>query len=541
MTTLRVPVLIVGAGLAGLTAAVLLGWRGIPALLVERRASTSRHPRARGVNLRSMELLRGVPGLEKSLRTASPLDMDEFSIVIAESVRGRVFKTLLAPGTLDSSLLSPSERCSAGQDVVEPILLRHAQSFGADIRFGTELASFTQDKNGVEAVLRDRATGERSLITANYLIAADGNRSPVRQALGIGVEGRGTLSHNISILFEAADLAAVLKRQGFALYYLQNKDFTGVFVSTDDPRIGQVSVEYDPQKEGAESYGAARCADIVRAALGTPDLALTILNVMPWEMSAQVARQMMESRVFLAGDAAHTMPPTGGLGGQTAIQDAADLAWKLALVLHGRAGAELLTTYESERHPIAVMTVEKQTANYVERLRIDRTDLTNPAAEIDYMSVAMGYRYRSAGIIADATDNGQLTEDPMRPTGRPGTRLPHVEVMRDGQAISTLDLAGNGFLLLAGQTGDAWGKAARLVSTQMGVEIIFCQLGNKIIDKADTVMAQTGLAPSGALLIRPDGFIAWRAVGIMGDPAGELNDVMNRILFRETEARAGIA
>lgn len=531
MMASRIPVLIVGGGLAGLTAAMLLGWRGIPTLLVERRAAASQHPRARGVNLRSMEFLRGVPGLEEELRSASPLEMDEFGITIAETVTGRVFKTLLAPRSFDSRRLSPAADCVAGQDRVEPILLRYAEKLGAEIRRATELVSFTEDEQGIEALLRDRTSGVTMIARAEYMIAADGNRSPVRQALGIGVEGRGTLSHNISILFQAAELSEVLKRRGFALYYLQNKDFTGVFVSTDDPMVGQVSIEYDPSKESTEAYDPEHCARIVRAALGVPELALTILDVMPWEMSAQVAARMAQGRVFLAGDAAHTMPPTGGLGGQTAIQDAGDLAWKLALVLRGQAGAGLLATYQAERHPVAVMTVEKQTANYVERLRGDRTELTNAAVGIDYISVAMGYRYRSAGIIAEA-DDGEPTEDPLHPTGRPGTRLPHAEILCGGRRISTLDLVGSGFLLLAAKEG-ALGEAARVVSAQLGVEIAFHQLGADVDQEA---MARTGLAPGGALLARPDGFIAWRSSGIRGDAGAELAAVMNRVLCRDAAA-----
>jgi putative polyketide hydroxylase len=537
----RVPVLIIGAGLAGLSAAVLLGWRGIPCLLAERRATGSRHPRARGVNLRSMEVLRGVPGLEEALRTASPLDPDEFGIVIAESVTGRVFKTILAPRTFDAKPLSPAARCIAGQDRVEPILLRFAQQFGADIRLGTEFLSFAENNDGIEGLLRDRASGATSLVEAQYMIAADGNRSPVRRALGIGAEGRGTLSNNISILFEAAELPAVLKRNGFALYYLQNKDFTGVFVSTDDPGIGQVSVEYDPQKEPPENFNTERCADTVRAALGVPDLAPKILDVMPWEMSAQTASRMAQGRVFLAGDAAHTTPPTGGLGGQTAIQDAADLAWKLALVLRGQAGAELLATYQAERHPVAVMTVEKQTANYVERLRGDRTDLTNPAVGIDYMSVALGYHYRSAGIVPDRADDGHPAEDPSHPSGQPGSRLPHIEILHGEKTISTLDLAGRGFLLLAGKDGQEWGEAARVVAAQIGVELGFFRLSDEITESAGALAARANLAANGALLVRPDGFIAWRTPNATSDASAALAATMHRILFRDTLANAGAA
>jgi 2-polyprenyl-6-methoxyphenol hydroxylase-like FAD-dependent oxidoreductase len=531
----HVPVLIVGAGLAGLSAAALLAWRGVPCLLVERRASTTRHPRARGVNPRSMELLRSIPGLEADLAAAGRAGTGDLSIVIAESVTGREFRTLAAPGTFDTRRLSPAATCTAGQDRVEPILLRHARALGAEIRFSTELAGFTQDARGVHATLRNTETGASTFVAADYMIAADGNRSPARNALGIGVHGHGTISHNMSILFDA-DLSAALRGRGFVLYYLQNPHFTGVFVSTDDPNCGQVSVEYDPARESAADYDAAHAAEIVRAALGLPKLDVDVVDVMPWEMSSQVADRMAVGRVFLAGDAAHTMPPTGGLGGQTAIQDAADLVWKLALVLQNRAGSALLDTYAAERHPVAELTVAWQMANYVERLRPDRTDLPATGAETDYLSVAMGYRYRSAGIQDDALDDAETTEDPLNSTGRAGTRVAHVPLTRDGREVSTLDLTGRGFVLFAGPDGSEWTGEARILATQHGLPLVAFTIGADLAGDPNALLARTGLGADGALLVRPDGFIAWRSRRAVGDPRRVLEAVLGRVLCRDLAA-----
>ena len=535
MPNQHTPVLIVGAGLAGLTAATLLGWHGVPCLLVERRSAPSRHPRARGVNLRSMELLRGIPGLEDQLHNAGRAGSRDFTIVIAESVTGREIRTLLAPGTMDTTLLSPAAFCSAGQDRVEPILLRQARALGADIRLGTELVTFTHSEKGLSATLRDVTTREQTQVAADYLIGADGHRSAVRRALGIGMRGRGTLSHNMSILFRA-DLGVRLRDRGFVLYYLQNPGFTGVFVSTDDPNIGQVSVEYDPSRESPAEYDMARSVRMVRAALGMPELDVTILDVMAWEMSSLLAERMASGRIFLAGDAAHTMPPTGGLGGQTAMQDAADLAWKLALVLKAKAGADLLDTYNAERRPVAALTVARQTENYVERLRPDRTDLSDPGVESDYLTVAMGYRYRSDAIVADVPDNSALGEDPLHPTGRPGTRLAHVPLSRDGRAFSTLDLTGRDFTLLIASDGPGWLEPARTAAERFDIPLTTCQVGIDVLDRDGVFLSRTGLCPAGALLVRPDGFIAWRSADAASDPRSVIEHVLAHVLCRTERA-----
>ena len=535
MSRNRVPVLIVGAGLAGLSAALLLAWRGIPSLVVEKRGSTARHPRARGINPRSMELLRVVPGLEEELGAASRVGQADFAIVIAETVSSAPLKTILPPGGFDTRPLTPAAMAMAGQDLVEPILLRRARGLGAEVCFSTELVGFTQDESGVSARLRDARTGEERTVLADYLVAADGNRSPIRKALGIATEGLGAFSQNMSILFES-DFVPPQGEQSFALYYLQNPNFTGAFVSTDDPRIGQVSVEYDPARESAADYDEARCVEIVRAALGVEGLAIKVLDVMPWEMSSRVAAAMSKGRVFLAGDAAHTMPPTGGLGGQTAIQDAADLAWKLAMVVEGQAGPDLLATYHAERHPVAAMTVKRQTANYVERLRPDRKDLADPDAELDYLSVAMGYIYRSAGVMADASDDGRKAENPLKPSGRPGTRLAHVPLIRSDETISTLDLIGGGFTLFAAPGGGAWIAAARQLSRQ-GAPLDAYRVDADAIDAQGQFLARTGLQRDGALIVRPDGFIAWRSKSAAADPLAALAEAIGRALCKPLGAK----
>ena len=535
MRSLRVPVLITGAGLAGLTTAVMLAWRGIRPLLVERHVDTSKNPRARGVNFRTMELLR-VAGLEPDLM-AEGGPMDDFSIIIAETVTGREIRTILPRGSWDTTNLSPAPMSQAGQDRIEPVLRRHAEALGADVRFATELSSLEQNDLGVTATIRDLHTGEELRVHADYLVAADGNRSPTRERLGIGLHGARSLSHNISIVFEA-DLQEALRGRSLALYYLQNPNFTGAFINTTEPNRALISVEYDPAQERPADFDNARCISLVRAAVGIAALEVKILEVMPWEMASRSADRYALGRIFLAGDAAHTMPPTGGLGGQTAMQDGYDLAWKLAMVLHGQAGAELLTTYEAERKPVCEMTVALQTANYVERMRPDRQDLKPEGVMSDYMSVAFGYRYRSPGILPDVPDDGALVEDPARPTGQPGTRAPHVVFGYRGKEIAALDLIGRDFVLLTGPEGAPWARAATTLAYSCGVPLSIYRVGADLVDVNRNWAQRYGITPAGAVLVRPDGYIAWRARTVATSASTALREALAHILFRSLDTLA---
>jgi 2-polyprenyl-6-methoxyphenol hydroxylase-like FAD-dependent oxidoreductase len=452
-------------------------------------------------------------------------------IVIAESVAGPELDTLSTSAGIDARSLCPATICSAGQDRIEPILRRHACALGAEILSSTELVDLASENDAVQARIRDLRSGMTTEIAADFVIAADGTKSSVRDALGIPTKGPGTLAHSMSILF-AADLGVALRNRSFVLYYLQNPDFAGTFVPSDDKDRGQLDIEYDPTLESASEFGQARCKRLIRAALGMPDLDVTVLDVVPWEISGLLADKMSEGRVFLAGDSAHSMPPFGGLGGQVAIQDAADLAWKIAMVVEGHAARSLLDTYNSERLPVARLTAARQVANWVAHMRPDRADLVDPWARWDSLGIALGYRYRSAAILDDGTDDGAPVEDPRRPSGRPGTRLAHVALMQDGRPVSTLDLVGRGFVLLAAPEGGDWSRAAQALAQSSGLPLTAFRIGTDLIDPGDAFLERTGLGMDGALLVRPDGFIAWRSRAGAAHPASVLTDIVARILGR---------
>jgi putative polyketide hydroxylase len=533
MPVCRIPVLIVGAGFAGLTAALLLSYRGIACRVIERRATTTHHPKAHGINLRSLELLRIVPGLEDELHDASRAQPDECTVWIGETITGPAIETLLTPARCRRPHLSPARICSAGQDRVEPILLRRARGLGANVEFETEFVGFEEKPEGILATARNLNRSEPELILADYLIGADGASGKIRERLGIAMQGRGTFSHAVSILFEA-DLPSILHERGFLLCYLRNHNFTGAFVTCDDPHRGQLNIEYDPLCESTADFDVARCVDLVRSALGMPGLAVNVLEVLPWKMSALLADRMSCGRVFLAGDAAHIVPPVGGLGGQTAIQDAADLAWKLALVLQGHADPNLLATYDAERRPVAELTIARQTENYVERMHPERVDLRHASPLPDYLAVAMGYHYRSDAILDDATGIGPRAEGPSVPSGRPGTRLAHVPLLRDGVTISSLDLiAARGFTLIAAPVARDWVMAAREIAEATRLPIDIVRIGHDVTDPDGSFLSKSGLAFDGALLVRPDGFIAWHSGTGTPDPTQVLNHVFGRVFGRE--------
>ena len=220
----------------------------------------------------------------------------------------------------------------------------------------------------------------------------------------------------------------------------------------------------------------ATCVRYVREALGDPEIAVEIEDVQRWSASAEYAERLREGRVFIAGDAAHVMPPTGGFGGNSGIEDGYNLAWKLAYVLDGRAGEELLATYEAERQPVGAFTTEQAYARYV--LRLDPTLGTEDLVPlVGEAAVELGYRYRSAAVAGTADDDATW-EDPTEPTGRPGFRAPHLPVTVGGVERSTVDLFGRRFVVLAGSAGESWRAAARAAGSALGVPVDAYRVGD---------------------------------------------------------------
>jgi 2-polyprenyl-6-methoxyphenol hydroxylase-like FAD-dependent oxidoreductase len=515
------PVLIVGGSLVGLSTAMLLGHHGVRSIVVEHHRGTAIHPRAAQVSQRTMEIFREV-GLESIVRARSAEQfVQDGAIVAVESLAGRELATFIANLNEGVRDVSPAERVFISQSLLEPQLKARAEALGAELRFATEMVSFAEDDAGVRVETRHRDTGCTDTLRAAYLVACDGAHSRVRERLGIPMRGRGTFSNSATIYFRA-DVAPLLRGRNLSVIYVNHPELRGFFRFEKPFDRGFLAVTAlgdpaRPRTDVATGLTEARCVELVRLALGT-DIAVTIENVMPWNAEASVADRLRQRRVFLAGDSAHVMPPNGGFGGNTGVQDAHNLAWKLALVMSGTAGPQLLATYDEERQPVGVFTTEQAYSRYVTRAApYLGTDGIQPVA--GDLDVELGYAYSSSAVCLEHDDEPRHG-DPRESRGRPGTRAPHVWIERDGARVSTLDLFGRDFVLLAAPEGGVWCDAMRDVSRQRGLRVDVHRVGaSGLTDRDSQVQSACGLATTGAVIVRPDGFIGWRARSAPDDRA----------------------
>ncbi|MEW2487169.1 FAD-dependent monooxygenase [Streptomyces sp. NPDC048411] len=535
---LRVPVLIVGGSLVGLSASLFLGRLGIEHLLVEKHAATSTHPRGRGNNVRTMEVFR-TAGAEQRIREAASVLAENHGILQAGSLTGDdqewLFKEIDPGGGL--ARFSPSGWCLCSQNDLEPVLLAQAREQGGDIRFSTEMMTFDPNGSGVDAALKNRETGEHISVRADYLIAADGPRSPIREQLRIGQSGPGDLFHNVSITFRSRKLADVLGDRRFIVCYLTNPEADGALLPVDNKKEWVFHAPWHPEHgETLEDFTDERCAEHIRRATGAPDIDVEITGKAPWHAAERVAERYGRDRVFLAGDSAHEMSPTGAFGSNTGIQDAHNLAWKLAAVLRGEAGPGLLDTYEAERLPVARATSERASSRSAEHSHPGYA----PAPGVGggkkggLLPVALGYRYvRGAVLGVDAEQ--PVVPQGLRLNGDPGSRAPHLWVRQAGERKSTLDLYEQSFVLLSDGADVAWRRAAARVADRLSVRLDAFGIGAgsdlEPENGADWAQAH-GTSAEGAVLVRPDAFVAWRSEGSVTDPEATLYDVLSALLSR---------
>jgi putative polyketide hydroxylase len=514
MTPVDVPVIIVGAGPAGLCAGLFLARHGIRPLVLERHPGTSVHPRARGLGARTMELLREL-GIEEAVRQAgqdlagsggwvSGPSLASMDLTQAERLRefgGRLGYTDIRDYTPSPGILCP-------QHLLEPHLLTAAVDAGVDVRFGTAVTGLAQAGDHVSVTIRD-AQGRAGTVRAPYLIGADGQRSTVRTHCGIAMTSHRFHRRFVSIYFRT-DLGDLVNGHRFIGCQITTKGAEGALFGVDNRRHW-VFLKPVSQGEVSADYSDARCRALVAAVAGRPTPDLEILSALEWKLMSGIAEEFSRGRVFLAGDAAHVMPISGGFGANTGMHDAHNLAWKLAASLHGYAGPGLLASYQRERRAIASFTMHQAV------LRSSHTQLrwgsTDTAAQrrgevgmVDAAVIDVGYSYAHGRPVPPASGPHRLV------SGVPGTRAPHCWVIHEGRRKSTLDLFGRGFVLLTTAPGRGQVATAATAAASLGAPLTAYRVGPGLdLHDPDGNWRAAALAGQDeAMLIRPDGFVAWR-------------------------------
>ncbi|TCN36984.1 2,4-dichlorophenol 6-monooxygenase [Kribbella orskensis] len=569
-------VLIVGTGPAGGAASLFLSSYGIDNVVLTRYGWTANTPRAHITNQRTIELMRDM-GIEDQIidkgTSHGLMGQTAFCTSLAGEEIGRIRTWGTHPQRLaDYTEASPTLPCDLPQTLFEPILVSTAASRGARLRFDTEYVSLEQDEDGVTATVRDRLSGETYQIRAKYLIGADGGRSKVAQDIGLPMAGSMDIEGSMNIVFEA-DLSKYVAHRPSVLYWVlqPGAQIGGIgagLVRMVRPWNEWLIVWGYDINQPAPVVDEAMATEIVHNLVGDDTIDVKLKGTSVWSVNHMYAEKASVGRVFCMGDAIHRHPPSNGLGSNTSIQDAYNLAWKLALVLRGQALPKLLDTYDEERTPIAQQIVERANKSRTQFGQIfhalgmtpdapagrtidSRKDDTPEGAaqreelrkaielkdyEFNAHGVELGHRYRSAAVVPDGTPEPAHDRDPelyYHPTTWPGARIPHCWLTRGTETVSTLDVVGKGrFTLLTGIGGDAWVKAAATIAEHTGVDVESYVVGpgRELEDLYGDWARLREITDTGCLVVRPDGHVAYRAASLAEDPTAALTDAFESIL-----------
>lgn len=584
MKPFEVPVLIVGGGGAGLTASMLLSKLGVESLLVSALPSTSILPKAHVLNQRAMEILTDAGVADEIYARGTPAEQMRHTAYYAgfsgdDPVYGSPIGRLecWGAGGLDSdwASASPCRQANLPQIRLEPILRRGAEALAPGrVRFHHELVDFEQDADGVTATVLDKDSGESSRVRARYLLACDGGRT-VGPRLGVVLDGPRDMFRVVSV-YMSADLSRVARDPDVLIRWLWLPELgvMGTLVPMGPDHWGPASEEWvfhlNYENQDTRALDDAQVIANMKAALGLPDLDPKVHVVSRWSIEGILADRFRAGRVFLVGDAAHRHPPTGGLGLTSAIHDAHNLCWKIAAVLAGHAGDALLDSYEAERRSVDGRNVQRSLENGSNHLRVaeaigitrDGGTEANLAAlrsaladgphrravlaaiatqsmEFREHAIEYGYRYESSAVV----DDGSPSPDPIDdirvhvPGTRPGAPLPHAVIEdADGSRCSTLDLVAPGrFVLIAGEEGAAWLDAARALAAERHLPLDAVRIGHLVGEYRDprcSWLRRREIGPRGAVLVRPDRFIAWRSLDAAADPIATLGSALAQLLGR---------
>ncbi|WP_439815393.1 FAD-dependent monooxygenase [Zavarzinia sp. CC-PAN008] len=527
----RTAVFIVGAGPVGMAMALLLERFGIDCVAVEKSPGTTDHPKSRGCWVRTMELFRQW-GVEQAIRARGlPDGTDVFAFV--ESLAGEEYGRTRPEPDLGQT---PAWKSLVAQDAVEEELLRALSGAAhARVLFGTEFLALAETDDGVTVRTRD-AAGQEASWTCAYVVAADGAPSPTRRAAGIEMVGPATLAVMANEYWRG-DLSRFPLAREAAGFFIMPKGGgpPSTILNTNGIdrwlTISRIGAERD---ERPAPWSDAEVVEIVRGQVGVPDLGVEILNRSTWRVSMQVAASFRKGRVLLVGDAAHRFPPTGGFGLNSGVQDAHNLAWKLAFVLKGLAAPRLLDTYDVERRPVAQsnaafsfgnsgrfpLVAEAIASGNPDQIAFRINDVDN---HLHSIGQALGFWYEAGAVIPDGTVAKGLNSRLYVPSDRPGSRFPHVWLDL-ARKRSTLDWFDRDFTLVAGPLGNDWLEAGRAVGQSLGLPLNLQTLPMPSPDQGFLM----GLR--GAVLVRPDGHVAWRMPWLPTDPARALGQALASLL-----------
>ena len=592
----EVPVLIVGGGGAGLTASMLLATYGVDHLMVSARPTTSDLPKAHVLNLRAMEVLDDVGVADAIVARSTPAAQMAATAYYAgfagpDPDYGRCLHRLESWGAGGAdehwSAASPWRQLNLPQIRLEPLMRARAEQLSPGrVRFGHELMELHQDEGGVVALIRDGVSGREYVVRSRYVVGADGGRL-VPALIGVEYEGLGVITQTAT-LHVSADFSSHAPDHDVLIRWIFSPGVGAlvVMVPMGPERWGPDSEEWvvhlnypvdDPRAQSDDKVEAD-----VREALGIGDLPMRIHKVTRWSVEAVIASSFCAGRVFLLGDAAHRHPPTGGLGLTSAIHDAQNLCWKLAAVLNGHASTSLLDTYEAERRPVDERNCQRSLDNALNHFAIGAALGVSPAngpeanmaalrrmwtgepvdrghrsavlramraqsMEFAELNVEFGYTYDSAAVVPDGS-SAPVSLDDVRvyePSTRPGSPLPHAWIDdEDGHRRALRDLVAPGrFLLIAGEDGEAWCDAARQLAADGDVPLDAIRIGHldgDLFDPRCTWLRHRGIGADGAVLVRPDRFVAWRSLAGSEDPRSGLATALGQILGRSLEARVPV-
>jgi len=582
MADITTDVLVIGTGPAGSATAALLSSYGVENLVINRYRWLASTPRAHITNQRTMEVLRdlGRDVEDEAYMFAAEQDLMGEN-VFCTSLTGEEIGRMKSWGKhplsrAEHQLSSPTQMNDLPQTFMEPLLFKTACSRGTQSRMSTEYVSHVQDGDGVTTTCLDRLTGKEFTVRSKYLVGADGGNSKVAEHAGLTFEGKMGVAGSMNILFKA-DLSRLVAHRPSVLYWVlqPGADVGGIgmgLVRMVRPWNEWLIVWGYDINQPAPQVDEAHAKKVVRDLVGDPELEVTIKSVSTWTVNNMYATTMSNGRVFCMGDATHRHPPSNGLGSNTSIQDAFNLAWKLAYVLKGTAGPKLLDSYQAERAPVAKQIVTRanksieefgpifkalglldsidpvkmqqnmdarcdNTAAAEEQRTAIRKAIADKVYEFDCHGVEMNQRYRSGAAITDGQPEPAFTKDPelyCQQTSWPGARLPHAFVFSNtGEKISTLDLTGHGkFTVLTGIGGNGWIDAAKIVGRELGIEVSAHTIGPRQHwqDFTGDWAGAREVRDSGVLLVRPDHHVAWRRDGIADDPVTELRRVLRLIL-----------